>query len=240
MALANPPLQVDVFYSMRSPYSYIALDRLLDIRQRFDVDMRLHVIWPIAIRDPESFTKMAAMGYRLPYQDIDIFRCADQYGVPFQYPVPDPVMQEEGKDGTRYGRILPFEEQTHIKVLTRCAAYANLKGKGWEYVNEVSRLVWNGQKKPWSADNYKFVKAAMNCIGLDGDAAFKTVMDDEPSKYDAIVEESVRLQKQNDAGHTGVPLMVFRGEPFFGQDRIDHLISRLRQYRVRERSWSRL
>ena len=31
------------------------------------------------------------------------------------------------------------------------------------------------------------------------------------------------------AGHWGVPTMVFEGEPFFGQDRFDHLVWRMAQ-----------
>ena len=35
---------------------------------------------------------------------------------------------------------------------------------------------------------------------------------------------------------TGVPLFVFKGEPFFGQDRMDMLIWRLAQYGLTERA----
>jgi len=34
---------------------------------------------------------------------------------------------------------------------------------------------------------------------------------------------------QVEAGHSGVPLFAFRGEPFFGQDRFDLLVWRMRQ-----------
>jgi 2-hydroxychromene-2-carboxylate isomerase len=37
------------------------------------------------------------------------------------------------------------------------------------------------------------------------------------------------------AGHRGVPNCAFRGEPFFGQARLDALLGRLGQHRVRER-----
>ena len=37
------------------------------------------------------------------------------------------------------------------------------------------------------------------------------------------------------AGHWGVPTMVFADEPFFGQDRIDLLVWRLRQHGLRPR-----
>ncbi|TMB53500.1 MAG: 2-hydroxychromene-2-carboxylate isomerase, partial [Deltaproteobacteria bacterium] len=37
------------------------------------------------------------------------------------------------------------------------------------------------------------------------------------------------------AGHWGVPTMVFAGEPFFGQDRIELLVWRMRQHGLRAR-----
>ncbi len=41
---------------------------------------------------------------------------------------------------------------------------------------------------------------------------------------------------QRAAGHWGVPLFVFNDEPFFGQDRLDHLIWRMRQSGLTERA----
>ena len=48
-----------------------------------------------------------------------------------------------------------------------------------------------------------------------------------PDDYDAIAEENQKALEQ--AGHWGVPTMVFNGEPFFGQDRIDVLVWRMKQ-----------
>ena len=44
------------------------------------------------------------------------------------------------------------------------------------------------------------------------------------------------MQKDNTCKHTGVPLFVFEGEPFFGQDRMDMLIWRLKQHGLTERT----
>jgi hypothetical protein len=44
------------------------------------------------------------------------------------------------------------------------------------------------------------------------------------------------MQKDNTCEHTGVPLFVFKGEPFFGQDRMDMLIWRLKQHGLTERT----
>ncbi len=47
----------------------------------------------------------------------------------------------------------------------------------------------------------------------------------EPERLDAIMEANQKAQRE--AGHYGVPLMAFNGEPFFGQDRFEQLKWRL-------------
>jgi len=39
-----------------------------------------------------------------------------------------------------------------------------------------------------------------------------------------MIQNNMDLQLTNDALHEGVPLFVFRNEPFFGQDRMEMLI----------------
>ena len=49
------------------------------------------------------------------------------------------------------------------------------------------------------------------------------------------LEEIEENQRQLDAaGQWGVPTFVFKGEPFFGQDRIDTLRWRLDQHELRK------
>ncbi|MBV1959228.1 MAG: hypothetical protein KUG53_00715 [Pseudomonadales bacterium] len=43
---------VDVFWSFRSPYSYLATPGMLDIKERYAVDVNLRVVLPIALRNP--------------------------------------------------------------------------------------------------------------------------------------------------------------------------------------------
>jgi len=40
----------------------------------------------------------------------------------------------------------------------------------------------------------------------------------------------------HEAGHWGVPTRVFEGEPFFGEDRLDVLLWRLKQKGLRPRA----
>ena len=55
-----------------------------------------------------------------------------------------------------------------------------------------------------------------------------------PAELDSLIEGNQRALQA--AGHWGVPTFVWNGEPFFGQDRIDLLIWRLKQHGLRERS----
>jgi 2-hydroxychromene-2-carboxylate isomerase len=49
----------------------------------------------------------------------------------------------------------------------------------------------------------------------------------ETERLDSII--SANQAAQREGGHYGVPLMVFEGEPFFGQDRFDQLVWRMGQ-----------
>jgi 2-hydroxychromene-2-carboxylate isomerase len=49
----------------------------------------------------------------------------------------------------------------------------------------------------------------------------------DAARYDAIIDANQRDLEA--AGHWGVPTMVFEGEPFFGQDRIELLLWRMGQ-----------
>ena len=56
----------------------------------------------------------------------------------------------------------------------------------------------------------------------------------EPEKFDAALE--VNQDAHQAAGHWGVPLMVFEGEPFYGQDRLDLLLWRMQQKGLEKRT----
>ncbi len=61
-------------------------------------------------------------------------------------------------------------------------------------------------------------------------------MEANGDKYDKMIQKNMDLQVTNDCMHEGVPCFVFRNEPFFGQDRIEMLIWRLKQYGLTERA----
>ena len=216
---------VDVFWSMRSPYCYISLDRVLAIREAYDVQVNFRPIWPIAIKNPEFFKGIKYMKYRVPYQDLDTVRSAEFQNMPYVYPTPDPVKQKPN-----FGAVLPLEQQDNIKLLTYTAIEAAQQGKGWDYLDQVSRMMWNGTVKDWTTGTH--LRDAINRAGLDGDKLIAMAKDPKnDKKYQKLINANQKLQDA--ANHGGVPLFVVRGEPFFGQDRIDQLMWRLQQYGVK-------
>ena len=87
----------------------------------------------------------------------------------------------------------------------------------------MSRLIFGGVHG-WNEGDH-LARAAVR-VGLDL-AELDAAITADPAGFDAEIEANEAAQKA--AGHWGVPLMVFRGEPFFGQDRLDVLLWRMKQ-----------
>ena len=85
-------------------------------------------------------------------------------------------------------------------------------------------MMWNGTVKDWTTGTH--LRDAINRAGLDGDKLIAMAKDPKnDKKYQKLINANQKLQDA--ANHGGVPLFVVRGEPFFGQDRIDQLLWRM-------------
>ena len=214
------PLDVDVYWSFRSPYSYLATGRLVALRKRYDLDLRLRVVLPLAVRVPGFFEQVNPLWP--PYLVRDTVRIAEQLGIPFGWPMPDPIVQE-------WPSRRVAAEQPYIHRLVRLGALAARSGRGLEFADEVSRLIWGGTAGWNEGAHLAEAAARAGCDLAEMDAAIAR----EAAALDTEVDQNQRDLEA--AGHWGVPTMVFQGEPFFGQDRIDLLVWRLRQHGLRER-----
>lgn len=206
---------VDVFWSFRSPYSYLVTPDLVRLRDDYDVEIRLRIVYPIAIRAPEL---LFTGDLRRPrYIGMDSIRRAEFLGLPFVLPArPDPVVQD-------MQTLAIAEEQPYIHRLSALGVEATRRGKGLEYVVEVSALIFGGTDG-W--DQGEHLQNAVAKAGLDLADLEAAIADGDQ------LQEVERNQSDLDAaGGWGVPTMVVRGEPFFGQDRIETLRWRLDQYR---------
>ena len=51
--LARMTLSADLYFSFRSPYSYLAIGRYRALAEEYDIDITLRTVLPIAVRDPD-------------------------------------------------------------------------------------------------------------------------------------------------------------------------------------------
>jgi 2-hydroxychromene-2-carboxylate isomerase len=209
---------VDVFWSFRSPYSYLATPDLLKLREDFVVDVRFRPVLPIAVRTKESLFKADQRPVR--YLMMDMVRRAAYLGMKFGRPSPDPIVQD----------MATFEvaaDQPYIYRLTGLGIEAARRGKGLEFAFYVSHLIWGGEPGWNEGDKLANAAAAAGLDLADMDAAIiaNDPMPDIEANHAAL----------DASGHWGVPTLVFNGEPFFGQDRIDTLRWRLEQSGVPKR-----
>jgi 2-hydroxychromene-2-carboxylate isomerase len=209
-------LSFDLYWSFRSPYSYLAMGRLADLRSEYDVDINLKIVGPLAIRDAQFFERTDPRF--MSYLFGDVVRIVQMEKIPFSMPKPDPIVQDVA---TR--KIAA--DQPYIFRLLRLGVLATERDKGFEFIFEISRIIWGGVVPSWNEGDA--MKEAATRAGLDL-AEMDAAIEADPARFDAIVEANEREQKET-GGHWGVPLMQYGREAFFGQDRIAALIWRLEQ-----------
>jgi 2-hydroxychromene-2-carboxylate isomerase len=202
---------IDLFFSFRSPYSYLATPGALRLEKDFNVTLTFRPVLPLAVREPGFFSPDNLK--RAKYIRIDWLRRAEMLGMPNVWPSPDPIVQ----DMQTY-KIAA--EQPHIHRLTCLGVEAQRRGRGVPFAFEVSHLLFGGTRD-WHLGEH--LAQAAQRAGLDL-AAMEAAIS-EPSSHRAEVEESQKALAA--AGHWGVPTFVIDNEPFFGEDRIDTLRWRL-------------
>ena len=212
---------IDLYWSMRSPFCYLAVDRLLALDMRVDVAVNVKHVWPGAIRQKGYFK---SLNPNYPgYHRRDTERLAEYLGLPYARPKPDPLVFDK-----QTMEPLPLADQPYIGWLTRVAQLAVEAGLGMAFLDPVSRLIWGGAVENWHEGEH--LPRAVNGTGLDF-SNLRAQADAEAERLDAIIDAN--NQALSAVGHWGVPCMVFEDEPFFGQDRIDLLNWRLNQVQKR-------
>ncbi len=201
-------LKVDFYFSFRSPYSYLALPQVRALAGRYDLAFEMKVVRPIAVRIPGFFERVNPLWP--PYLMRDTWRIAQRLGVPYAWPRPDPIVMASPREVAA--------EQPYIARISRLGAAAVERGKGLEFIAAAATLIWSGEVQGWHEGDHLAQAAAS--VGLD-----LAELEAGAQRFDAVI--AANEEAQVGAGHWGVPLFVFEGEPFFGQDRLEDLVWRL-------------
>jgi 2-hydroxychromene-2-carboxylate isomerase len=214
-------LPFDFYFSFRSPYSYLATPQIESLCRRYAMAPRMRIVLPIAIRIPGFFKSVNPLWP--PYLLRDTFRISQMHNIPYRWPRPDPIVMNVGS-----GEVAT--EQPYIYRVSRLGVAAERAGKGFAFMRRAAHAIWSGEVDDWHQGDH--LTQAIAAAGLDANA-IEAVATREAEEIDAEIAGNEVDQRK--AGHWGVPLFVFNDEPFFGQDRIEHLIWRMKQAGLKER-----
>lgn len=194
--------QVDVYYDFRSPYAYFAAWRIA--QKRFvppvAIDWRWH---PVSIdvllnlqagREPWAAYVDPLAPAKRRHLVADVRRCAAFYGAPLVAPyVPRPD---------------PVPALCAALLLEQHGTRSDL------FVNAVFEEMWSRAGRIDTSD------VLARCLRL---ASQGEELLDAARSEEAKAELTARTLKAYEEGVFGVPSFVFRGEIFFGADRLDML-----------------
>ena len=194
---------IDFYFSYRSPYSYLILPRMLKLKNEYKVDVNFKIVYPIAIRLPEFF-KNKNLIYFLSLK-TDVKKKAKKLNMSLNLPPkPDPI-----KQNTVTGKI--SDHQPYIYDVCHMGQTMCNRGKGIEFAYELSKLIWN--VKNWNNDD--LLEPLFGEFGEDLNEVRKSI---KSNKKTLIEEIEINQLDQKEAGHHGVPLNVYKGNYYFGQD----------------------
>jgi len=206
---------VDLFWSFRSPYSYLAIPRIKEIVKEYDVTVNVRPVYPIAVRTPKFFKDVNPLW--IDYLMTDIQRVGDMNGIPISWPRPDPVKMN------RQTKEIPLE-QPYIHRLTHLGVAAAETGNGLAFIDKISELIWNGKTRGWHEGDHLARAAA--AAGFDLTTLDSMIADDFDGYAAKVGTNQAALEA---AGHWGVPTLAYKNEAFFGQDRVDVCLWRMQQ-----------
>ena len=204
---------IDFYFSYRSPYSYLILPRMLKLKNDHYIDINFKIVYPLAIRMPEWF-KNKNIFFFIPFIR-DFKKKAKKLDMPLNMPIkPDPIRQN-----VLTGKI--SKNQPYIFEVCHMGQLMTNRGKGIEFAFELSTLIWS--VKNWNNDD--LLKPLFADFGEDLDEVRETIKNNE----NQLIEEiKINEKDQKNAGHHGVPLNVYKGQYYFGQDEpFEDLISEL-------------
>jgi len=215
-------MKIDLYFSYRSPYSYLILPRMLKLKEKYDIEINFKVVYPIAIRMPEWFEGKNFFTFFF-FKMIDMRLKAKRLGIPFTSKLkPDPIRQN-----IMTGKI--SSHQPYIFDICHLGQMAKMKGVGMEFAFEVSSLIFGGVEN-WNTDEN--LSEAAKKVGLDLTQLRESVNVHEEEIIGQIKQNQV---DQLNAGHHGVPLTVIGDKHFFGQDQFDKIMKTLKENGLKER-----
>ena len=200
--------KIEVFYSFQSPYSYLAMDPLYDIQEKYDVELLWQPFSAKASGNPVP--QQGILPDKLSYLFEDTRRIAADRGLSITYPESWPEVEFDP------GRI------------TRGALIANDLGVLLEYNVKVFNKWWGLGEDP---NQDAFMNELCDDLDIDlGDFLSKVSSSDARERVKGIYKRGRKL------GVFDTPTVVFEnGERLVGYDKIAYLAHKLDKMGLRKK-----
>jgi len=189
---------IDYYFTPVSPWSYLGHARFLDIAKRHGASI---------VAKPVDFGKIFPVSGGLPlkqrsaqrqaYRLVELARWKEHLGVPLNL---EP-------------KFFPVPPEVAARWII--AAGESGGGADLALTGALMRAVWAEQRDISDAATIESIAAA---AGLDANVlAQRAGGEATKSRYEALTQEAI------DRSVFGAPTYIYKGEPFWGQDRLDFL-----------------
>lgn len=198
--------KIEVFYSFQSPYSYLALEPVYDIANKFEVEL----LWqPFSAKaSGHQVTPTPIIPDKLSYLFEDTMRYAKDSGTPLHFPESWPDVEFDP------GRV------------TRGAVVAGDLDILMEYNFKVFHKWWGLGENP---NDENFMNELCDELDIDlGDFLSKVSSSDTRERVKGIYKRGQKM------GVYDTPTFVLDKERIVGIDKIPYLVSRLEKMGVKK------
>ena len=191
-------MKVDYYFSIASPFSYLAVDRFASLIKKYelDVDEKPFDLVGTVFTNTGGLPVPKRHPSRQKYRLIEIDRIAKKFNVPINrqpkfFPPSDPHLPAKF-------------------VLAACK-----KGDKLNFGNTCLKYLWSLEK---DISDYKVLEEICEKLNLKFDDIKNSALSDEiEAKYKENSKDAI------DQNVFGAPSYVFKNEIFWGQDRIEYL-----------------
>jgi 2-hydroxychromene-2-carboxylate isomerase len=164
--------ELDFFFYIGSPYTYLAVNRVEEIAAREGVSLRWRPFHVRAIMIEQNNRPFIGKPVKLQYMWRDVERRANRYGIPFKT-IPECPVDQEG-------------------LANRVAVVASLEGWCSEYTKATYRAWFLENKVPGDVQH---VRSILSQLGKDPDSQIARANGQEiRSRYDAETEPRKRAR----------------------------------------------
>ena len=187
---------IDFYWEPGSPYTYLAATQIGALARETGTTVHWKAFLLGKVFQARKMTLPAAIPAKASYMFKDLARWSALYDVPFSMPKVFPV---NSMLASRAGTAAAQQGQGEAAALALLGAY-------WGRGEDISQP--------------EMVHAALDAAGLDGAALMAATQTD-------AVKDVVRSNTEAamDLGIFGAPTMVYQGELFWGNDRLDEAIA---------------